>query len=65
MSAKSREAEKPTPGCNLQIARMPGLTRLKCEGCGFYAAICDGPTEALTDAAVRAAAANHGDGVQS
>ncbi|KKL97226.1 hypothetical protein LCGC14_1836560, partial [marine sediment metagenome] len=43
MSAKSREAEKPTPGCNLQIARMPGLTRLKCEGCGFYAAICDGP----------------------
>ncbi|KKL87559.1 hypothetical protein LCGC14_1933460, partial [marine sediment metagenome] len=29
--------------CRLQIARMPGLTRLKCEGCGFYAAICDGP----------------------
>ncbi len=51
--------------CRLQVSRVGALTRVKCEGCGFYAAICDGPTEALTDAAVKAAVQNHGDGVRS
>jgi hypothetical protein len=43
----------------LEISRMPGLTRLRCEPCGFYAAIIDSEIEAKTDSAIRQTARAH------
>jgi hypothetical protein len=43
----------------LKISRMPGLTRLRCEPCNFYAALIDGATKAETERLVKQAADEH------
>lgn len=43
----------------LEISRMSGLTRLRCEPCKFYAALVDGATEAETEKAIKETALAH------